>query len=104
MDSREHTIDCAVRDLRDGVFSSLRAAAVAYGIPRSTLQHRVRGRKPRATAHTNQQRLTPEQEAILVGWILMEDARAHPPTHPRVREMATRILVMNSDQRPLGKL
>jgi hypothetical protein len=48
--------------------------------------------------------LTLEQEAFLVDWILDEDSRAQPPSHPRVREMASRILHMNSNYEPLGRL
>jgi hypothetical protein len=48
--------------------------------------------------------LTPEQEEFLVEWILDEDLRAQPPSHNRVREMATRILRMTGDNAPLGHL
>ncbi|KAJ8115538.1 hypothetical protein OPT61_g2826 [Boeremia exigua] len=104
MNTRELTIQAAIDDLRAGVFTSQRKAAAAYGVPRSTLQERINGRQPNAIAHSNQQRLTPEQEAFLVDWILDEDSRAQPPSHPRVREMATRILHMNGDYEPLGQL
>jgi hypothetical protein len=104
MDSREHALECAIRDLESGVLTSVRGAARAYGIPRSSLQSRMQGRQSHATAHSNQQRLTPEQEASLVDWILVEDSRAKPPSHLRVREMAMRILHMNGDYRPLGKM
>ena len=103
MDTREVAIDSAVRDYRAGIFTSLRKAAEAYEVPRSTLQDRMNGRQPNAIAHSNQQRLTPEQEGFLVDWILEEDSRAQPPSHPRVREMATRILHMNGDHKPLGQ-
>ena len=104
MDARELAIQAAINDLRTGVFTSQRKAAAAYGVPRSSLQERINGRQPNAIAHSNQQRLTPEQEAFLVDWILDEDSRAQAPSHPRVREMATRILHMNGDYAPLGQL
>ena len=104
MDYRKQAIESAIANLRRGVFLSQRKAADAYRIPRSTLQQRLNGRKPNAIAHLNQQRLTPEQEAFLVDWILEEDSRAQPPSHPRVREMASRILLMNGDTEPLGQL
>ena len=44
------------------------------------------------------------QEEFLVDWILKEDARACPPSHARAREMANRILRMNGDSQPVGKL
>ncbi|KAI0993759.1 hypothetical protein K3495_g14426 [Podosphaera aphanis] len=33
----------------------------------------------------------------------MEDSRFQPPSHPRVKEMAARILRENGDHEPLGK-
>ncbi|UPX14071.1 uncharacterized protein EKO05_0004563 [Ascochyta rabiei] len=102
MDPREVAIQSAIADLNSGVFTSQRQAAKAYGVPRSTIQERLSGRQPNAIAHHQQQRLTPEQEQFLVNWILEEDSRAQPPSHPRVREMATLILHMNGDYEPLG--
>ena len=104
MDPREVAFNNAIRDLNAGIFRSQRQAAQAYGVPRSSLQERMKGRQPHAIAHQQQQRLTPEQEAFLVDWILDEDSRAQPPSHPRVREMATRLLRMNGDHEPLGQL
>ena len=104
MDPRELAIQNAIADLNSGVFKSERAAASWHKIPRSTLQGRRAGQQPHAIAHQNQQRLTLEQERFLVEWILEEDSRAQPPSHPRVREMATRILHMNGDYQPLGQL
>ena len=37
MDTREVAIQNAIRDLNSGVFTSVRKAAAAYGIPRSSL-------------------------------------------------------------------
>lgn len=104
MDDREVAIQSAIADLNSGVFTSQRQAARAYGIPRSTLQGRLEGRTNRVAAHHHQQRLTPEQEDFIVQWILEEESRVQPPSHARVREMATRVLRMNGDHEPLGKL
>jgi hypothetical protein len=103
MDARETAIQFAIADLDSGVEKSQRAACKKWRVPRSSLQERLNGSKPHAIAHSHQQRLTPEQEEFLVQWILDEDSRAQPPSHPRVREMATRILRMNGDTRPLGR-
>ena len=104
MDPKELAIQNAIADLNSGVFRSERAAARWHGVPRSTLQGRRSGQQPHVIAHSNQQRLTPEQETFLVDWILEEDSRAQPPSHLRVREMASRILLMNGDTEPLGQL
>jgi hypothetical protein len=103
MDAREHAIQSAIRDINSGVYTSQRAAAKAWGVPRSTLQNRIDGRLPRTIARQHQQRSSPEQEEFLVDWILDEDARAHPPSPARVREMATRILRLNNDHEPLSQ-
>lgn len=103
MDTRETAIQSAIADLNSGVEKSQRAVCKKWGVPRSSLQERLNGRVPNAIAHHHEQRLTPEQEEFLVEWILDEDTRAQPPSHARVREMATRILRMNGDTQPLGK-
>jgi hypothetical protein len=103
MDARELSIQSAIRDLESGVYTSQRAAAKAWGVPRSTLQDRLDGRQPRAIAHQHQQRLSLEQEEFLVDWILDEDSRAQPPSHARVREMAARILRLGGDHDTLGQ-
>jgi hypothetical protein len=66
MDPREVAIECAIHDLQSGVCTSVRAAARVYGVPRSTLQDQIQGAQNHSTAHSNQQRLTPEQENCLV--------------------------------------
>jgi hypothetical protein len=104
MANREFLIQSAIADLDAGIFSSQRQACRAYNIPESTLRGRRAGQQRHAIAHQQQQRLTPEQEQFLVDWIIDEDLRAHPPSHGRVREMATRILRMNNDHEPLGHL
>jgi hypothetical protein len=104
MTPREVAIQNAIRDLESGVYTSVRAASNAWGVPRSTLRGRVAGAQSHAIAHQQQQRLTPEQEEFLVNWILDEHLLAQPPTYSRMREMAARILHMNGDDAPLGHL
>jgi len=65
------------------VYSSKKAAAAAYNIPRSTFIDRINGRTNARASHANQQRLTPLQEKFLANWILEEDARGYPPSHAR---------------------
>jgi hypothetical protein len=103
MAGRELSIQSAIRDLNSGVYTSRPAAAKAYNISRSTLQERLAGRHPHAIAHQIAQRLKPGQEEFLVNWIFDEDLRTQPPSHSRVRKMASRILCMNGDNAPLGQ-
>ena len=44
MDPREVAFNNAIRDLNAGIFRSQRQAAQAYGVPRSSLQERMKGR------------------------------------------------------------
>jgi hypothetical protein len=76
MDYREGIIQSAIADLNASIYKSQRAACKAYNIPRSTLRHRMAGSLPHATAHQQQQQLTPEQEEFLVNWIIDKDTRA----------------------------
>jgi hypothetical protein len=103
MSDRERNIEAAIQDYRTGRYSSVRAAAKAYGISRTTLQARVNGRTNRATSHEYRQRLTPAQETFLVQWILDEESYGRPPTHARLRQMATRLLSAGGETRALGK-
>jgi hypothetical protein len=103
MDQRESMLQLALADLESGKYTSIRQAAKAYDVPRSTLADRQHGKLPRSAAHEQQQRLTPTQEEFLTEWILEQDLQGCAPSHTRVREMAVRILRMNGDTGPLGK-
>lgn len=102
MDQREQTIQSAIEALESGVYTSQRAAAKAYNVPRATLMDRMKGRTTRRESHQHRQRLAPVQEQILVEWILDLDSLGYPPSHARAREMATRILRLNGDEDALG--
>jgi len=103
MDSREVAITQAIADYNTGRFSSQRAAAIAYDVPRSTLSGRLKGAMNSSISHHHQQRLSPDQEESLADWILEEDTPGFPPSHARAREMANHILKMNNDQDLVGK-
>jgi hypothetical protein len=100
----EADIQTAIACYNAGIFKSQRAAAKAYGIPRTTFCERLQGATDARSSHAHQQRLTPEQESFLVDWILDMDTNGYPPSHTRAREMASRILQMNGDNTPLGQL
>ncbi|KAI0996446.1 hypothetical protein K3495_g11735, partial [Podosphaera aphanis] len=104
MNARETAINSAINDLNARIFLSQRAAAKEYKIPESTLRSRMKGRTNSQLSHQFQQRLTKEQEKMLVEWILDLDARGYPPFFHRAREMASQIMLMNGDQNPAGKL
>ncbi|KAI1007141.1 hypothetical protein K3495_g1079 [Podosphaera aphanis] len=103
MDSSEHAIQCAIKDLNDGVFTSQRKATKKYEVPESTLRGRLAGIRERRISQQYYQRVCPEQEEYLANWILDEVARGCPPTHARTREMAGKILASRGDHNSLGK-
>ena len=76
MAQRESMLQSCIADLNSGVFTSVKQAAAAYGLPRSTLRRRLAGVATRSISHQQYQRLSPEQEDFLVQWILDEDALA----------------------------
>jgi hypothetical protein len=103
MDNREETIQKALADLNYGRTNSIRAAAAAYGVPRSTLSCRLYSSLPHSIALAAHRRLTPDHKTFLAEWIIDLDSLGFPPSHTRKRETAARILRMNKDTKPLGK-
>jgi hypothetical protein len=104
MSTNEFSITCAIQALQDTPTATKKGTAIAYNISRTTLRDRFTGkRQPREIAHQHRQRLSPPQETFLGDWILDEESRGYPPSHPRIRDMAARVLRMNGDERPLGK-
>src|SRR6266566_7179452 len=81
----------------------IRRVARDYGIPRTTLQHRLTGRQPKTTMHTFQQKLSPIQESRLAEWIHIQDAFGFRPTHTQIRTFASRILLVGGSIAGVGK-
>ena len=86
--------------------SSFRRAARLYNIPRSTLQDRVNGALPQATANAQKRKLRPTEEQVLVEWILDLDQRGFPSYIIDVRRMADYLLATRGQipaPQPVGK-
>jgi len=88
---REVAITEAITAIRNDQVGSVKAAAVAFGIPRSTLRDRLNGATDRSTAQQTTQRLTAQQERSLIDWIKELKAQGNPPSHTVIREMASKI-------------
>ncbi|KAM3560178.1 hypothetical protein ARSEF4850_003782 [Beauveria asiatica] len=99
--SSEDDIQNAIQSVKSGV--SVTKSATRWGVPRSTLRHRLTGTVTHAAAAESQQRLSRRLEQQLGGWIATMTAIAEAPTHKQVREVATQLLVREGDLRPLGK-
>jgi hypothetical protein len=98
----EQKIAQALEDLRTRKFTSIRAAATAHGLKRSTLTNRYNGGRSRQTARVAQQLLSQEQEISLVEWILSLEKQGHALTHAQVREMALLISKISGGPEIIG--
>ena len=62
-------LQLAIDEIRKNPGISQREIARIYGVPRSTLQARLRGRRDAKTSHEATQRLSVEEEQGLLTWI-----------------------------------
>lgn len=92
MSQTEGRIALALQALKEGRFTSLRAAARSYDIPKSTLTRRYRGTPSRLDYRSTQRKLSSTEETTLIQWILSMDKRGIPPTQALVHEMAEILL------------
>ncbi|EED19603.1 pogo transposable element, putative [Talaromyces stipitatus ATCC 10500] len=58
--------DNAIRDLKSSKIQSGRKAARVYGLPRTSLQGRLKGRRPLAESNATKRKLTPIEEETLI--------------------------------------
>jgi hypothetical protein len=59
-------LELALDSCKSGCVKSNRRAAKLYGVPRRTLEGRLKGAQPRALAHLYQRRLTSVEEQLLI--------------------------------------
>lgn len=95
---REKDIQAAMRDIRSGAEGTIRSAALAYGIPYSTLRGRMTGAQTRAEAHIGAQVLTPMEEKAVVRFCERLDDLGHPITMPLLKQYASSLLPPSSGQ------
>jgi DDE superfamily endonuclease/Psq-like protein/Tc5 transposase-like DNA-binding protein len=97
----EEDLQRALFAVKNGL--SQKKAQTIYGVPRSTLQNRIKGHITRQEAHEPEQRLSKVQEEGLARWILVQESVGLAPTHGQIRAFAGRILWARGDALPLGK-
>src|SRR3954452_15424436 len=90
---QEARLSSAIEAFKNGQFRSVRAAAAAYDIPKSTLADRLHGRRPLSEAQLENRKLLSSEETALVQWILSMDERGMSPTIAYVRQMAEVLLL-----------
>lgn len=83
----EQDMEAALADIRSG--TPVRKVALKWKIPPQTLSDRSKGKtKPHRQAHGAQQRLSPDQEAVLVVWIQLWADTARPISISRIQRIA----------------
>jgi hypothetical protein len=68
----------AVEAICKGQFKSVRKAAAAYEVPRTTLQYRLHDRLPQHDYRPSAHQLTPTEEETLIQYILDQDSQGFP--------------------------
>jgi transposase len=88
----EERVQLAVNALRSGQIQSIRKAAAAFDVPKSTLQERVKGGATRQQAQVKNRKLLPTEEVALIQWIESLDDRGMSPTIGYIRQMADLLI------------
>ena len=101
--SREERIQLAITRWKesDGTISKSKIAK-EHNVATQTLFDRIKGKKARSASHENQQRLTIEEEQVLLGWILGLQAGGWSTRVAQIRRMAQEILTTKGDSKPIG--
>ena len=97
----ENALTAAINAVNAG--TPVKRAARDYGIPMTTLRHRLAGRQPRTDAHAFEQKLSPIQESRLAEWIRVQDALGLGPTHTQICTFASRIFLADGSTAGVGK-
>ena len=89
---KEGRITLAIQAFKQGYFSSLKAACIAYNAPYSIIRDRVYGRVPRSDSRPKNLKLTPIEESTLIQWILSIEERGLLPIARTIRDIANLLL------------
>ena len=95
-------LQLAIEEIRKNPGISLREIARIYGVPRSTLQARLGGRRDAKTSHEATQRLSVEEEQGLITWIDRMTAWGWPPSIQHLEGMTKSLLKAKGNSKPLG--
>jgi hypothetical protein len=90
--SDEADIRLTILSLNKHQIKTVRAAARAFDVPRTTLRDRRAGRPARRDCEPKSKKLTQREEEVIVSYILDLDQRGFAPTYEAVRDMADKLL------------
>jgi hypothetical protein len=77
-------------------------AAQRYGIPKSTLQNRMRGQKAQKDQIQPNQRITKNDEIKIRDWVLQQEFLGYGLSHGQIRAGVKTLLEQRGDNTPLG--
>jgi hypothetical protein len=102
LSKQEGRITLALSAFQSHQFKSLRSAAQAFNVPRTTLSARHRGSPFIDDRRNAQDKLTRTEEQTIVQYILNLDSRGFAPRLCEVADMADKLLGVR-DGEPVGK-
>lgn len=94
---QEGRLQLAIQAIKNGHIASIRSAAKAFEVPRSTLQDRIKGTEYVHERHQPMSKLTNSEEESLERWILSLDKRGVAPRADMVRDMANLLIAKRGD-------
>jgi hypothetical protein len=97
MSNQEQSIQRASHDIDLALFSSIRKAADYHHLPKSTVAHRRAGRNSIANVDRRSQRLSNEEEKVLIQYARDLQRRNQCPNYPQSRYIITKLLENKGD-------
>jgi hypothetical protein len=89
---QENRLILAIKAIENGKYDSIRAAAKAFNVPRSTLQDRMKGHESRVVRRHHRHKLSEIEEKSMEECLLSMDFRGFALTHAMCRDMANLLL------------
>jgi Tc5 transposase DNA-binding domain len=103
MPNQEQSIQRALNEPYLGLFDSIRKSAEYHHVPKSTVAYRRSGRSSVAETDRKSQRLSKEEERVLIQYFRDLQRQNLCPNYPRIRRMITEILQNKGDHKTLRK-
>jgi hypothetical protein len=97
MSNQEQSIQRASHDVELALFSSIRKAADYHHVPKSTVPYRRAGRNSIANVDRRSQRLSNEEEKVLVQYTRDLQRWDQCPNYPPIRYIITKLLENKGD-------
>jgi hypothetical protein len=103
MSNQEQSIQRALDELGIGLFPSIRQATEYHHVPKSTAAYRRAGRPSVAQTDRKSQRLSKQEEKVLIQYFRDLQRQNLCPNYPRIRRIISEILQNKGDHKTLGK-